>query len=279
MARRESIMDLCICRVFSSFSERWLVHNLPIYLLDDHRQLARLRWRFEYVGVVCRGIFQVLQLVFPPQTIKKSLQSLEKLLVFSADVRFKNRDHVRAPAKTIYKVYKMYGLSAMLTVTSGAFVPIFSHKHHTKIWFPFNTETGFNFWFSSYYLVAISYYVSAICIALDVLQVIFICFAIGLISALSVRMKMIGKIEEAAKVEELIKCIKIHKKIVQYIKEINANFSSAIFIQGLLSSIILCASAFTISTVSSLQKQKVFFANKWTFHEIRWMIRHDFSAL
>lgn len=201
--------------------------------------------------------FKCYNLFFKLKAILKLYEMLEALLELSADRRFANRDFIKAPVAVSYKVYKMFWFSALVTCFSGAFVPIFSHKLPYKVWFPFDTESGFNFWFSSYYLVVNSFFVSAIDMALDILPVIFISFAIGLINELSERLKQIGVFEvessertKSFQVEELVKCIEIHKKILKFVEEIRINFVIAIFAQGLTSSIILCACAFTMTTVS-----------------------------
>lgn len=211
-----------------------------------------------YLSEICKCInfFAKLKL------IKKLLETLEALLKFSADERFANRNHVRVQVAFSLKVYKMFWFSAFMTCCSGAFVPIFSHQMPYKVWFPFNTEySSTGFWIASYYLVLNSFYVSAVDMALDILPVIFISFAIGLIDELSDRLAQVGNIQALMKVrnsqkceqqniQELINCIKIHKKITEFVGEIRSNFAVVIFAQGLMSSIILCTSAFTMSVVS-----------------------------
>lgn len=132
------------------------------------------------------GVFKSVNFFYKLKIIKKSLQTLENLLRFSADERFAERKHVRQQVAFCFKVYKMFWFSAIFSCASGAFVPIFAHEVPYKVWFPFSTEyDSIGFWIGSYYLVLNSFYVSAVDITLDILPVIFMSFAIGLTEELS----------------------------------------------------------------------------------------------
>jgi hypothetical protein len=101
------------------------------------------------------------------------------------------------------------------------------------------------------------------------LPLIFMSFAIGLLNELAERLEDLGKVDEnqpktsngkstkqsqKSIKQKLIKCIEIHKKILEYINGIATNFSTVFCIQGIVSSFILCACAFTMSVVSNKKK-------------------------
>jgi hypothetical protein len=206
------------------------------------------------------------------KVIVKLVYILNELLKFSADERFADRVHVRKQVAFAFKVYKMFWASAIISCTSAAFVPFVTHKLPYKSSFIIeNTEIGF--WIVSVYLIAGSFFMSANCMALDILPVIFMSFAIGLTNELAERLSQVGinaeteaetsfngpgnmnkllrkKIRDYKTRKEFVKCIEIHKKIKEFTKEIEENFSAVIFIQGTASSIILCSSAFSMSIVS-----------------------------
>jgi hypothetical protein len=203
----------------------------------------------------------------------KFLENLNSLLDFSADPRFADRVHIRKEVNFAFKVYKIFFVSGMTTCSSSVLVPFFAHQLPFKAWFPFTTEYGtIGFWIASTYLVVHSFCIAAIDVALDILPVIFMSFAVGLLNELAARLSEIGKIDARTEFDgpgnmnkylreriknyktrkELVKCIEMHQKIKEFVMEIERNFAASMLIQGIMSSVILCMSAFTLSTVSKI---------------------------
>lgn len=190
------------------------------------------------------------------KNMKKLFDTLAKLLEFSADDRWKNRDQLKQEINFALKIYKMMAISACITCGTAVFVPVLTHKLPYKIYVPFNIlETEIGFWFFALLLIVTSFPLSLIGVTLDMLAPFFIAFAVGLVKELTLRLNEIengnSKNDDKFKTE-LVKCIEIHKKIKSFTVEIENNFSKVFFIQGCLSSIILCASAFTLSTVRNI---------------------------
>jgi 7tm Odorant receptor len=231
---------------------------------------------FGIVATQTAEMFKCWNLFYKLKNVKKSLETLNSLLEFSADDRWKSRNHVKSQVAFGLKIYKAFWFTAWTTCISGAFVPFITHKLPYKVWFPFETENNeIGFWVASIFLIVASFYLSALDITLDMLPVIFMTFGVGLINELAERLSEIGKKEEKAGsseekpegkselsekeklaiTKEFIKCIEIHDKIREFVKEIHGNFSTAILLQGIMSSIILCTSAFTMSTVRGKKKK------------------------
>lgn len=211
-------------------------------------------------------------LVFNLKEVKNLVETLDSLLRFSEDDRFTGRKHVRERVAFSFKIYKLHWLSAIVYCSSAIFVPILSHRIPYKVWFPFSTKyKSISFWIASYFTVADTFYGSAIGSALDLLPVIFISFAIGLIEDLEDRLTQIGsslaikgiEVKRAPtqpgedplfwnkeSVRELIKCVEVHNRIKNFVHDIQSIFSFSIIAQGLMSIIVLCNGAFTITVVS-----------------------------
>lgn len=188
-------------------------------------------------------IFKCVNFFYKLKEIKKSLKFLTSVL--NQTTRIDSGNYVKSQVKFIFKIYKMFWATAIFTCCSGAFVPIFSRKMPYKVWFPFSTSYGgVGFWVASYYLVFNSFVVSAIDMAVDVLPCIFMSFIVGLLKELSDRLSTIKNHKE------LIECIGIHKSLRKLVNDVEDNFSTTIFAQGLMSSVILCTCAFTMSVVS-----------------------------
>lgn len=224
-----------------------------------------------YFSDALKGLVLVLNL----KEIKNLVEALDNLLTFSDHDRFNERRHVRERVPFSFRIYKLHWSSAIVYCSSSIFVPIFSHRIPYKVWFPFSTEyNSISFWFASYFTVVDAFYASAIGASLDLLPVIFISFAIGLIEDLVERLSQIGSslkknciemkrapthlgedqlFRNKENVRELIKCIEVHKRIKDVVRDIQSIFSFSIIAQGLMSIIVLCNGAFTITVVSLLK--------------------------
>ena len=193
------------------------------------------------------------------KNIKKSMDNLDDLLIFCIDKRCKSQDRVKNRADFCFKVYKILWCSAFLTCFTAIFIPIFTPELPYKVWIPFDTKnSSIGFQVASTYLIINGWTVASIDMALNILPVIFISFAIGLIEKLTDRLRSFGKntinventsVQLNGQTKELIKCVEIQKQIKLFVNEIQENFSTSILIQGLLSSVILCTSAFMMSMV------------------------------
>lgn len=201
--------------------------------------------------------FKAINFFIGLRRIKKLFGTLTRLLEFSADDRWKNRDQLKQEINFALKIYKIMWISAFVTCSTAVFVPVLTHKLPYKMYMPFNIlDTDIGFWFFSFLMIATSFPLSLIGVALDMLAPFFIAFAVGLVKELECRLNEInsGSLENDEEFKtELVKCIEIHKKIKNFTTEIEKSFSKVFSIQGCLSSIILCASAFTLSTVRKLK--------------------------
>lgn len=182
--------------------------------------------------------------------IQKCFRNLLELLNFSADDRFKTRSQIKKHVADGYKIYKIFWISAWLSCFLMVSEALATHKLAYNVRMPFDTKTSeIGFWITSAYLAVSTFTLSAMDISLDIMPVIFLTFAIGLIDELSARLQDIEETEN--KEEEIVKCMEIHKKIKLFVDEIRDNFAIAIFIQGFLSSFILCVCVLVIAQVSS----------------------------
>jgi hypothetical protein len=222
-----------------------------MYIFNEAQNLVQFVDALVLSTLYLSVIGKSANLFFNIKSIKKILEDVNHLLEITADDRWKSREKLHSEVSFGFKVYKAFWMSAVLNCVMAIFVPIFSHELPYKVWFPFDTKESLTgFWFASVLLIANSFVISAVVMALDVLPVIFMTFVVGLIEELTDRLEMVGRSESTRKQEkEFVKCIEIHLKIKELAKDIQTNFSSAILFQGILSAIILCTSAFTTSMV------------------------------
>ncbi|CRL02775.1 CLUMA_CG016006, isoform A [Clunio marinus] len=177
-----------------------------------------------------------------------SIDILNDLLNITQNYDLLSHELIRKQVAFSYKIYLMLWSSALVMCTAGVFVPFINHKLPYKVWFPFETDIEKNelgFWVASFLVVFNSFFGSAIDMALDILPVTFMAFAIGLLNELSERIKKVRTYDD------LVQCVVIHRKIKLFVNEIYENFATAIFIQGIMSSLILCTGVFTMSVTKS----------------------------
>lgn len=197
---------------------------------------------------------------------KKLFETLESLLEFSFKEKYSDRKQIKIQVAKVYKIYKPFWCLALFNCFVGCFVPLFYDHLPYKFWFPFNTQADhFGFWAASYLVVFNSFIVCPIDIALDMLPITFVAFAIGLVNELSNRLSEIFKTrqvefkkpgqkrnndkQEELLTKELIRCIEVHIKIKSFIGEILDAFQTVILLQAVMSCIILCSNAFSVILV------------------------------
>jgi hypothetical protein len=206
-----------------------------------------------FVATQLAHSFKFWNFYFKLNKILDSVDTLTDLLAFSADDRWKSRDHLMSRIATEIKIHKVFWFTAWTTCFLSCLNPFTLHELPYKAWFPFDTTSNeVNFWAASVYVMIIAFPLSVSDITLDMIPVIFLTFAIGLVEELTERLAQIGdKVKKTETSTKEIKCIEIQKRIKKFVKETEDNFSLAILLQGFTSSAILCASAFALSTVRS----------------------------
>jgi hypothetical protein len=218
--------------------------------------------------IVCFGILsRSLNFLLKLKDMKMLLKSLNSLLTFSADARFKERNEIRKSVAVALKVYKVFWSMAMITCVVAAFVPITTHRFAYPIWMPFK-ENEIGFWVDAYILVFHGFFIASTAASLTMLPVFFLSFTAGLTNELTTRLSELGKpvkviqtgpgtskeiyvkpSAESCK-QELLKCIEIHLKIKEFVADLQKVYATPIFLQGIKSSSIICMCIFTMSFVS-----------------------------
>lgn len=186
------------------------------------------------------------------KNIQKCFRSLLKLLEFSADDRFKSRSHVKQKVRIGYGIYRIFIITAVANLTIGFIKMSLTHELLFKAWFPFDINANEAvFCMTAMFISLLTISIVAVGITLNMLPVIFLTFAIGLTNELAERLSKIGEDQDKLAAErQLIKCIKIHQKLKSYVEEVNGNFSMTIFVQGIVTSSVLCLNAYTMTKVS-----------------------------
>ena len=191
------------------------------------------------------GFFKVFNFLFKFKKIIEAFESLDILLKDCKDPNQANRDCIKKEARLAFNVLTMFWFSAILAWAAGFFVLIFTYRIPYSLWYPFDIQTSkIGFLTASFYVMLDTLSVGWIFPPLDVLPVIFMSFAIGLINELSERLKAVDN------KDEFIKCVVVHIKLKDFTRTIQELFASVILSQVVFTAVIICTSVFALSNVS-----------------------------
>lgn len=213
------------------------------------------------------GIFlKTLNIMTNYQRIEKIFQMTEQLLDKCSDcTRVANR------LKFVETIFKFVLFIATASCLVGVVATIFELPY--KMWFPFDTdESRIGYWVAAAYQSVDTTSLAAATMCIDFIPVFFLSYAIGFLEILCDRLSSFepqkisqkGKTDRKQKnvendemeekqinnYEELLKCVQFQLDIYEYFEQINKVFSTLFFIQGLISTLILCTSSVTLTLVS-----------------------------
>ncbi|CRL02769.1 CLUMA_CG016002, isoform A [Clunio marinus] len=199
---------------------------------------------FSHITALFAAMMKSFIFIWKLKSIKKSVDSLNEMI---SNSRFSNNDHMKREVLIVFRIFKIFWMLFACSSLTG-FVPIFHNQLPFKMWFPFETvkeKSQIGYWIATIYLQILAFALGSIVVSLDTLPVFLMSFATGFLKQLSER---IMKIE---KYDDLIECVNNHRFVKNFIKEIEDNFASAIFFQGLISSLTLCTGVFIMSFTES----------------------------
>lgn len=151
------------------------------------------------------------------------------------------------------KVYKSYFITTVLACLAVGMVALENLPY--RMWFPFETEAGGGYATAALYqFVAVSI-AAPITVSLDMIPVFFMGYIAGFLDALNDWLESIKSSKGDQKVdnhEELKKCLEYHMKLQEYVDLVHKTFSLPWFFQGMMSTLILCTTAFSLTLVSFL---------------------------
>lgn len=166
--------------------------------------------------------------------------------------------------RRVDKLFKYFWGSAVVTSALGITVIFFQHELPYRMWFPYDIETNeFGFWLSAVYQIIISCSVCGIVAVFDLFPTFFMSYILGMLQQLC------GRLEELKKREilnsdgsvnedrikdnkkDFIQCINYHLAILTVTRKVEKIFSAVLMTQGMMSTLILCTTAFALTIVST----------------------------
>lgn len=204
-------------------------------------------------------IFKIINFIYNLENILALIQNLDELIKLSEWNGNKGREKIHKYLVKGNRLFKIFVVTGVSTCSFANLVPIFHSKERIlqyRMYYP-GLDYKNNLWV--FILLAIfeatPVVFCLVSIALDMLPVFFMCFAIGLMEELSTRLKEIGRNEETLKTKkadlaELVKCIEIHQGVKFIVSNTQQSFATVTIVHGLMSSVILCTTAFMLTQAS-----------------------------
>lgn len=220
---------------------------------------------------------KIVNFVLNLQNFLILIGSLNDLIKFSECSVNKDHKRIKEQMRRSIIIYKAFAFFAILTIVLTALIPIFNWEEHRlgfPLYYPYIDYKNNDWIFATLGVYEMLTMLTALLdITLDTLPVIFMSYAVGLLEELADRLGTVGfemeenqlddaissvealrlnKISNADKLKELLKCIDIHLGIKQYIADTEKLFATIIMTQGVMSSLIICTTIFTMSLVGFL---------------------------
>ncbi|CRK96493.1 CLUMA_CG010280, isoform A [Clunio marinus] len=182
---------------------------------------------------------KVKNFIIKRKKIESLLKLTEDIIESFSWIDVKEGKILKARIAFAEKILKMSMILMLSASCSNPIIILISHN----LPIPYNVEDNqFLFWMSAFYQSFTSLVFTPVLVIMNVLPIIFISFAAGMIDELCLKLQGIaGHIEKKTDSNEkgLSECIKIHIKIKVYVTEIKDAFGTALFIQAFLSTVIL----------------------------------------
>lgn len=220
-----------------------------------------------FVGVCIKS----LNITYRKTQIEMLLKLLRKIIQEETMASVKERKLTKRIAK-INKVFKACVILLTAAAATNPLAIFLTHKLPLKMWFPFDYETSeLLFGLSAFYQLMGTFIFTPVMLIVDLFPIFFLCFAAGAIDKLCDRLNNIGIAFKAVKdkqadkkdlkeehYKELVKCIETHLKIRNLVDAIRSIFGTILWMQALMSTLILCTTAFNMTLVSdkNLDTQK-----------------------
>lgn len=217
--------------------------------------------------------FKSINLMMVLDDILAEIEVARKLIIFMGEKRSEFGQKIKARMKSVRMIFFFYWYSCLLTIHLAPLIFLITAKEPPYkipyiMWAPFDYKHNY---YGFIAMILIEYLSSAVycgvVVSMDMLPIFFFNLSAGLLEELADRINSIDttfhdttakaktkfddlkRQHDASLHNELQKCIEIHLGIRKFIANSQNIFSTMICAQAVISSIILCTTAYSISMV------------------------------
>lgn len=201
--------------------------------------------------------FKVMIFLLKIKSIENLLQDLTDLLEFTKFEENSGRKQLRKHVKLMRRLFVTFCGLVVFSILLALALPLFENRLPYKSWIPYNRKftDKRQLWIFSTVQILLTLAGFPIAVCLELLPTYFVGIASVLLVELSMRLKAFSECENAnGNHSELVKCVKIHVKIKEFVSEIQKQFSIILFVQGFVNAALMCFTAFVMSTVGKFIK-------------------------
>lgn len=200
--------------------------------------------------------------------IMEQFDELDELMLLVQKIEEKTLEKLKPRFAEAQMFFRIFWAACFAVTFTGALIPIISYILNPNppynvpytTWFPLDFENQFGpFLFVGIYEGCNGMFYCGVVASLDLLPILLFNAGAGLLEELGERMNRIGstldsdqlsdEIKQNKDLRQLERCIALHLRIKSFIRKSESIFSLLIFIQGAVSLIILCTSAFSLTMV------------------------------
>jgi hypothetical protein len=187
------------------------------------------------------------------KSIENICEELQELLVLSKYEKNIDRIDFKKEVKFMKRLFIVVVGSLVFSVLSDVLIPFFEDRLPYPMWIPYDYRCNyFLFWSTSMALIIVSLMNTVISLSIYLFPLFLMGVAVNLLRELSMRLKDLSQSEKETEEthKEVARCVEIHLKIKNFVKNIESCFSNEMFVHGLIGSMFICLTCFMLLMVS-----------------------------
>lgn len=176
-------------------------------------------------------------------------------------------DKFKKRVENVDKVFRFFWASAVTTTVLGSLIPIVTRKLAYRMWFPYDYKNNaLLFWLSAGLQSFESITYCGLDMVLNMFPAFFMAYIISMLEHLCDRLDglkkrktlnadgSINQEERKNNSKEFLNCVKYHLRIIEITRSVEKIFSTVLFLQGLMSTLILCTTSYALTIVILFKK-------------------------
>lgn len=230
----------------------------------------------ESIGVIPLFVMtsiKSLHFLYNKNKVEAMLMELKQLIEKDSWIEKQNGAKLKLRIKNVATISTIFIGTGAVGLLGASTIPFLSHKLPVKMWFPYEYENSeMFFWLSALYQIIAGIYILMLML-IHLVPMIFITYLTGITEELCDRLKVITTKETKSQtlattskattskadfdstnrtesITELLKCIEIQQKLKILTVEVADTFGVIIWLQGFMSTFVLCTVSYSLSIVS-----------------------------
>lgn len=227
------------------------VHAIGMFMNGSIKHLsAALTILFTWFSMTFKSYWIMTKIT----KLEEMMVNLKLLLEMSSFGTDGARPKLKAKIIRVTQISKMFYVSAFFVCSMAVVQSIICYKERNLLnetwFFVDHKQDAWIYWTLEIYQCLMSFYGVCLGVSFDIIPVIFMRFGSALLDEVSMEISSKSKCErEEEMLKNLEKCMECHIKTKSFIEDISKHLSFFFLLQALLSTVVLCTSAFLLTIV------------------------------